>query len=448
MNLNKLLLIAFGFLISIEQGFTLVLGVLSSGEARGADILMPVDLAIYALFLFKPAKPVPKKYKGLHTFAISLGILFLLWSSIGEFVAVESAAFRFGFVHMCRSMLVYLCILTRVSTKQDVIDFTLGVVSGLAFEAVLGFWQWQIGPVFLPFLNVVNDWRATGTLKVGNAFGCFLALLTPIVIRMALFTRIRPKLLWYTVSVLSLGSLLATYSRGAWFAFLISMVVFFILDFFKKKLSPRQIEWIAIVFVVGTTFTSIKYGHVITGRLANSREALVSERKHSRLGIAKDALRIIEQYPLTGVGLDNYRYHADKEIQGTRIVHNAYLLVAAQQGLPGLVLFILLNFTIFIYGFKIKNSQDVVLYHLGIAAMTGLLSLFIYHLAAPDYRLVVINMHHWRAVAMIVAILIADERNRLIRDQMAWRKKKQNMPTPKSQKAIESQPDEAALQEH
>ncbi|MBN1466497.1 O-antigen ligase family protein [candidate division KSB1 bacterium] len=448
MNLNKSLLIAFGFLLSIEQGFTLVLGVLSSGVARGADVLMPVDVAMYSLFLFKPAKPVPIKYRGLYVFAITLGVLFLFWSFIGEFFAVESADFRFGIVHLTRSILIYLCILTRVSTKQDIVDLTLGILFGLAFEAVIGFWQWQFGPVFLPFLNIVNDWRATGTLKVGNAFGCYLALLTPIAIRMALFTRIKPKWLWYTISALSLGALLATYSRGAWFAFTASMVFFFTLDIFRKKLTPRQIEWLIVVFVVAVTFTSIKYGHVITGRMANSREALVSEKKHSRLGFAQDALRIIKRYPITGVGLENYRYHADKEIQGTRIVHNAYLLIAAQQGLPGLAIFILLNFTIFIYGFKIRNSQDVVLYHLGMAAMTGMFALFIYHLAAPDYRLVIINMHHWRALAVIVAFLIADERIRSSREQMLLRKKRQNSRALKSSLETEGQQDEAALQKY
>ncbi|MBN1559554.1 O-antigen ligase family protein [candidate division KSB1 bacterium] len=445
MNLNKILLIAFGFLITIEQGFTVVLGVLSTGVVRGADVLMPVDLAIYGLFLFKNSWPAPKKYHGLHTFAVTVGIIFLLWSFTGEFVAVESADFRFGFVHLTRAILIYLCVLNRISTKQDVIDFTKGIVFGLGFEAIIGVWQWQIGPVFLPILHVVNDWRATGTLRVGNAFGCYLAMLAPFSIRMALFTSIKPKWLWYTISVLSMGSLLATYSRGAWFAFSGSLLVFFILDFFKKKLSHQQIQWLIIVFVVSTMFVSIKYGHVITGRLENSKEALISDKKHSRFGLAQDALRIIRQHPAIGVGLENYRYHADEEIQGTRFVHNAYLLTAAQQGLPGIALFIGLHLTIFIYGFRIRKSRDSTLYHIGMAAMTSMLSLFIYHLAAPDYRLVVILMHHWRALAMIVAVVMVDERTRQMRDQRILREKKQQMRLSQSRMQTAKQPDEAAL---
>jgi O-antigen ligase len=335
-----------------------------------------------------------------------------------------------------------------VRTKKDVIDFTMGVVFGLGFEAAIGVWQWQIGPVFIPFFHVINDWRATGTLGVGNAFGCYIALLAPLSIRMAMFTSIKPKWLWYTISILSLGSLLASYTRGAWFAFIGSIIFFFYLDFFKRKLSRKQTVWLFVVLVVGVSFTSVKYGHIISGRMTDSKESLVGNRKHSRMGLAKDAFRIIKENPITGVGLNNYRYHADRETQGTRIVHNAYLLIAAQQGYPGIAIFLILNLTIFIYGFKLRKSRDPALYHIGMAAMTGLLALFIYHLVAPDYRLVIPKLHHWRAIAFIVALLIADERTRIIYRQLQIKKKRKTNGVSKSQKTIHNRRNETALQKY
>ena len=423
MNMQKILLISFGFLLSIEQGFTVVLGVLSNGVARGADVIMPVDLAMYALLMIRPAKPIPQKIRGIHTFAKIMAILFLLWSGVGEVVAVEKADFRFGYVHLARAVLVFFVILSRISTKQDVIDFTRGVMYGLGFEAFIGVWQWKIGPVTLPFINVVNEWRATGTIGVGNAFGCYLAMLAPISIRMALFTKIKPKWLWSVISVMTLGSLLATYTRGAWLSLSVSLMLFFYLDFLKKKLTRKQINYLFVVFVVGLVFTTIKYGDTITGRMADSKEAIASDDKHSRMGLAKDAIRIIKLHPLTGIALNNYRYHADEEIQGTRIVHNTYLLVMAQQGIPGFAIFMLINFVIFFKGFRIRKSKDPILYHIGMGGLAGMLSLFIYHLAAPDYRLVILKLHHWRALAMIVAVLIADEHTKKLRQQWMMRKR-------------------------
>lgn len=424
MNIKKILLISFGFFITIEQGFTVVLGVLSNGVARGADVLMPVDLAMYGLLLFTAGQTTPQKYRGVHGFAIAMAVLYFLWSGIGEFVAVEKADFRFGYVHLARAVLVFFVILKRINRKQDVIDFTKGVMYGLGFEALIGVWQWQIGPVIIPFFVMVNEWRATGTIGVPNAFGCYLAMLAPISIRLALFTKIKPKWLWSAISVLSLGALLATYTRGAWLSLSVALMFFFYLDFLKNKLNRRQINYLLVVFIIGIAFTAVKYGDTITGRMVGSKEAISGDTKHSRMGLAKDAIRIIKQHPITGIALNNYRYHADKEIQGTRIVHNAYLLIAAQLGIPGIVIFIILNFGVFIVGFKIRKSKDPTLYHIGMGGLAGMLSLFIYHLIAPDYRLVIIKLHHWRALAMIVAVLIADEHTNKLRQKYVLRQKK------------------------
>jgi O-antigen ligase len=433
MNINKTLLIAFGFLLSIEQGFTVVLGTLSNGVARGADVIMPVDLAIYALLLVKPSSTTPKRTSGIFSFALTFAVLFLAWTSFGEFVAIEKADFRFGLVHLARAILVFICILTRVSSKQDMIEFSKGVIYGLGFEALIGVWQWQIGPVSLPFINVVNTWRATGTIGVANALGLFLATLAPLSIRMAMFTKVKPKWLWYTISVLSMGALLATYTRGAWVAFAISMIIFLYIDFLNKKLTTQQANWLLIVIVLAAVFTTVKYGNVITGRMEHSKEAIVSDKKHSRVGLAKDSIRIIRENKITGVGLNNYRYHADIEIQGTRIVHNVYLLVAAQQGIPGAVIFIVLNLTVFIAGFRIMKSRDPVLYHIGMGCLTGMLVIFIYYFIAPDYRLVILKLHHWRALAMIIAVLAVDDRTRQLRLRMAQIKRRKKANLAKSQ---------------
>ncbi len=423
MNMQKWLLIGFGFLLTIEQGYTVVLGVLSNGVARGADIIMPVDLMMYGLLMMKPGKPVPAKLKGLHSFALTMAFIYLLWSSVGEVVAFEKADFRFALVHLSRAIFVFYTILSRITDRQDVIEFTKGVVFGLGFEAFIGVWQWQIGPVTLPFINVVNEWRATGTIGVGNAFGCYLAMLTPIAIRMALFTNIKPKWIWSIISVFSLASLLATYTRGAWLSLSVSLLFFFYLDFTKKKLSRKQINLLIAAFVVGITLTAIKYGDTIAGRMEDSAEAINSDKKHSRMGLAKDAIRIIKSNPITGVGLNQYRYHADEDIQGTRIVHNVYLLIAAQQGLPGIAIFLALNITLFVAGFKIRKSKDPLLYHIGMGGLAGMMSNFIYYLAAPDYRLVILKLHHWRAAAMLLAILIVDDHTTQVRRKMMMRKK-------------------------
>ena len=419
-----------GITVTIEQGFTLVLGYLSTGVARGPDVLMPVDVICVALLLFKPYKHIHSRKKWLVVFGITTSIIYLLWSFSGEFVSLEPADFRFAIVHLARAVLIFITILTRIQTREDVINFTKGVLYSLGIQALIGVYQWQIGPVSIPFFKITNTWRASGTFRVPNALGAFTAALSPLAIRIALFTKLKPRWLWMIIAVFSLATLYATYTRGAWISFTVSMLIFFSIDFYKTKLTKRDFSLLILTTCIGFIFITVKYGDTIQKRMLGAEESLLGEQKHSRLNLARDAMDIIEKNPVFGVGLNNYRYHADRNIQGTRIVHNTYLLIAAQQGIGGIFLFLLLHIVFFYQGFKIIHTQDKILYHIGIATLTAMTSQFIYFLVAPDYRLVPIKLQHWRILATLVVVLIANHEHQLLIRNKNLKKKRSNQSTP------------------
>ena len=409
MKLHAKLFGLLGFFLSINQGFTVVLGVLQDGTARGADVIMPMDLPLYLLLIFKRDQTVNSGYRPLALFAKTAVFLFLLLALAGLFFAFEPAQYRFKLVHLLRSLLVFYVVMTRLSTKQDVKSLANGLAAGLLFHSAIGFWQWQIGPVHLPFYNIEQDWRVTGAIGIANAFGAYIVTLLPLSIRLALFMRWKIRYLWYVTSVFAIGSLFATYTRSAWLGFSLSMILLGSYDFKSKKLDRNQKMLFIAAAIAMVSLMAFKYGHVITDRMADSREAIVSDKKHSRAGLAKDAMRIIGEHKLLGVGLDNYRYHADREIQGLQIVHNAYLLIAAEQGIPAVVIFIALNLTLLVAGFRLLKSKDRLIYHVGSATLAGLIALLFYHLAAPDYRLLEVLVQQWRLAGMIVGLLVADE---------------------------------------
>jgi hypothetical protein len=398
-----------GFFLSINQGVTVVLGALRDGTLRGADVIMPMDIPLYLLFFLKRDQTSGSRYRNLALFAKICMFLFLVLALAGSFVAYEPAQYRFKLVHLVRAMAVCYCMMTRLSTVKEVRSLANGLLMGLAFQSFIGFYQWQVGPLYLPFFNLVEDWRVTGAIGVANAFGVYLITLLPLCVRMALFSRMKIRYLWYVTAVTALGSLFATYTRSAWLGFGLSMVLTVIFDFKGNKLEKNQ----KIIYILlGIAFLGVmagKYGSVITGRMSDSKEAISSDKKHSRMGLARDAMRIIKENKLLGVGLDNYRYHADKEIQGLQIVHNAYLLIAAEQGIPSLVIFIVFNLTLFIASFKLLKSKDKLIYHVGSSVLAGLLAALFYHLAAPDYRLLEVLVQQWRLGGMVVGLLVTDD---------------------------------------
>ncbi|MDZ7316697.1 MAG: O-antigen ligase family protein [candidate division KSB1 bacterium] len=399
-----------GFFLSINQGVTAVLGVLSDGTARGADVLMPMDIPLYLLLLIKKDQTINMKIRWISlTVKISL-VLYILLALTGELIAVEPAQFRFRLVHFIRSLLAGYVIMTRLSLSKEAYFLSNGLLAGLAFQSFIGFWQWQVGPIQLPFFEITKDWRVNGTIGVANAFGAYLITLLPLCLRFALFLKRAVKYLWTIVAVLALGSLFATYTRAAWLAFVLTMTFMALYELKQKKLTRRQKSFFIVSGIFFLIIMAWKYGDVISARMDDYQESLVGEKKHSRLGLARDALRIIRENPLIGVGLDNYRYNADEEIQGLRIVHNAYLLIAAEQGIPAALIFIIINIIALVQAFKLLRSNDWYVYNIGFAVLCGLLGILIYHFAAPDYRLLEVMLQHWRLIGMAIGLQVVEQK--------------------------------------
>jgi O-antigen ligase len=153
----------------------------------------------------------------------------------------------------------------------------------------------------------------------------------------------------------------------------------------------------------------VKYGAHISKRMAGATESLAGEKRQSRANLARDALRIINDNKLKGVGLEQYRYHADPSIPGLRIVHNAYLLIGAEQGIPSLFIFFAIQGIVFYAGIKVLKSRDRFLFNVGTATLTSFIAVSIYHLIAPDYRMVGVLLQHWRISGMLLGLLICND---------------------------------------
>lgn len=406
------LLFIFGLVMCINQGFNVVVGTLHDGNPRGVDMLMPVDIPmLLLLFTQKDGTAGSSHRRYIATFK-ALFMFFWLWSLAGEFVAYEAAEFREQMFQLSRAMLIGYTVMTRVNTYADLKMFVLGLLTSLGFEAFVGAWQWQIGPLNIPFLAASKGYRVSGTLGVPNTYGVWLVTLIPLGMRMALYSKLKPRIIWIGVMLVSLMCLLATYTRGAWFSFLASTVVFTLSDVFRKKISAKQVSIFVVMAIVLAIVISVKYGEGIKDRMSDTEKSLTGKQKSSRLYLAQDALRIINDHLLTGVGLDNYRYYSDPEIEGTRIVHNVYLLIAAEQGVPASITFLLIMGTAFFGGWKILKARLSFFYHVGAATLAAVMNLFIYYMIGLDYNLYEVLFQHWRVIGMVPAILVCEEHAR------------------------------------
>jgi O-antigen ligase len=199
--------------------------------------------------------------------------------------------------------------------------------------------------------------RAYGLTGHPNALGALLAvlllILLPAVLRAGGWRR------WALLITLLLGltGLLFSFSRNAWLAFgggLVALAIAARASRQVETLTPhRQKTQIVTLAAVAVTAVAVllllgTYRDLIASRLFHPDIPIEATSLNERQRDAAIAVDVIGQHPWQGVGAGNYPAAGWKLDPAARTVHNVPLLVAAELGLPGLLLLVWLGLAPFV----------------------------------------------------------------------------------------------------
>jgi putative inorganic carbon (hco3(-)) transporter len=206
------------------------------------------------------------------------------------------------------------------------------------------------------FMNIVgntNDFRLSGPVGDPNFFAQVMVVLAILGAERLLHDK-SPfwKLLAGWAAAVSTLTVIFTFSRGA----TIALVVAFIMFFWIYRLKPSQLIIVLTLGIVIVLFApSSYYERVLTLQdiLPNSSGEINVRDDRAIQGRASENLtawRMLAENPLLGVGLNNfpYLYQEYTKTLGLapsatqRSPHNLYLEVAAETGILGLSIFLLL----------------------------------------------------------------------------------------------------------
>ncbi len=157
-------------------------------------------------------------------------------------------------------------------------------------------------------------------------------------------------------------ALIFSLSRSYWLAFFVSIILYF---FIKKKFKFLLIFFLVILTTFLLSPVAVKYR---MRHLFDYRESGNS----ARIEMWKAGGRIIKTHPFLGLGVnmiksEGERYLKNPDFPATYFMHlhNDYLQIAAERGIPALIFYILFFFMLLYYFFiffeKWKNSNIVVL---------------------------------------------------------------------------------------
>ena len=274
-----------------------------------------------------------------------------------------------------------IAIITRASAFAVLIFVFIGVVQ--LYKLMINY-NSQLSPSI--------SYSITSSLANKNFFAEVLVLFSPLLIIGIYQNNYLWRALFIIALSLNLCTLLLLQSLAAGLAIIFSLVFFI---FLSKKFNLKLLNlylfnkyrYIILIFftlllTTGFYFFShtsaskklfIKY-KTVTEYISNPTLLTTTREENNnsvfeRLIMWRNSINMISDYPIMGVGLNNWKiYNPIYGIGGTQLTnngyvnyehpHNDYLLIWTEQGPVGIILYLLLFFLIIREGFKFHNKSD------------------------------------------------------------------------------------------
>jgi O-antigen ligase len=174
----------------------------------------------------------------------------------------------------------------------------------------------------------------------------------------------KSKVAYIVVVLMFLVTVMLTFARSAWLALLAVLAVYFSITNKRKQAVSILAAAAVILVIAGTMFGN--FGQIFNNRITS----LVHESSaQSRLVIWKQALKIIINRPITGVGLANYDYGLEAFNASPYLAvpaHNNYLQVWAETGILGLTALSMIILQGFRLSYRTYKSRDAGISTLGL----------------------------------------------------------------------------------
>jgi len=252
-----------------------------------------------------------------------------------------------------------------LAAKCMVLTMALATIVVLTRHAFAGFSFEQVNDVARPvFRNHVN-------------YAALLVCMIPVCF--ALYkTAVRFRFAWFIILLIFLTALFFTYSRGAWLALAAALIT---IVFVRKKMLSWLIASVSMLIIAAVLWFSsgnryLDYRPVYEQTIyhANFNEHIEATYAMRDLSTAERfyrwiaAFRMSSERLLTGYGPNSfyfeYKPYAVNSFttyvsanQEHSTVHNYFLLLLVEQGIPGLVLFVALFFSMMIYAQHIYHRS-------------------------------------------------------------------------------------------
>jgi O-antigen ligase len=340
--------------VALVLFFAFALGNLVNGTFRGSPGPRPVPLArpmaIFSALVGVSAAVTALRHMDFFPFmAPAFHELVVNAKGVRAGGAVMSDVFAAS--SALTGVLFFVILRRTISSWKDarklVVVLSSSLAVSLAFALIQRYRSIALGNTpFWVELRQIN-----GTFQDPNAFAAFLAGSLPLVVGAALASAKRPRAFLLGLVALGLFVIPATGSRSSFAALLVSGLGLAAVGFFRAGWSARKKALIlaGAGILAGALFflarDSILFERLRpSGGLFGGRAAAAGRFFNWRLHLWANALRMMGDFPMTGVGvgafiveLPNYSLMAGEDVEFTDSALNYFLQAGAEMGVVGLL---------------------------------------------------------------------------------------------------------------
>ncbi|MBC8412514.1 MAG: O-antigen ligase family protein [Nitrospira sp.] len=392
----------------------------------GIDFTM-ADGALILLLVHWLYRIVVQKHRTFLTVSrIDLWILlFIFLNGISLLSGTDLTLGIIDFIRVIKVAFIYLYLANNIKTLTDLRIIVAALLAGTLVHIAISVVQYRLGhPIGLVFLGEVSQFgfgdfggglsRPSGIMQGANTSATFLLGILPLAFTAAFWARNRlMKSFDLLIFFSGLITLIITSSRGGWLGFAFAGLIMLILLVRRGYLKYRS-HYLYALGMGAVIFSAVAYlSPKIIDRLMNAS----SIPTHTRTFLNRTALSIIGENPFTGVGLNNFAEHAGRVIRGISdpehifryiaenpVVHNLYLLIAAETGIVSLIVFMVIVFSLMRLAWNATKNNSPVIAGIGIAIFSFLSGFLVAELFDFSYRLDHVFYLFWSLAGMTVAL--------------------------------------------
>lgn len=283
-------------------------------------------------------------------------LLFSFFSILGAPLRLVSF---YGWLELTKALIIYF-IARDLLKKPAVFKKSLFIIfSWVFFEGLFSLGQYifkgalgryiEEGVVDIAFGKITSEshflFRSFGTFVAPNRLAAFLSL-SLIIISLSFFkpSLIKNSLFTLLSFIFGIIGLVLSFSRTSWFAFTFFFLIAILIltkKGYKLTKEAKKVAFVVLAFLLALSpFLALRIESLLTAFSYYGSGSV-------RWKLIKEALHLISLKPFLGVGLNHFTWGVVKwpltDIRYIFLqpVHNVYLLLAAEAGLPALLLFLL-----------------------------------------------------------------------------------------------------------